>query len=89
MRFLRRGKEHAPTIDLLVAGLGNPGRDYERTRHNAGCMVVDELARRADASFRSKFNGRLALTAARSTNLSIRRAIQRSWASGWRASEIS
>src|SRR5215204_3460143 len=60
MRFLRRGKEHAPTIDLLVAGLGNPGREYERTRHNVGWMVVDEVARRADASFRSKFNGRLA-----------------------------
>ena len=60
MRFLRRGKEHAPTIDLLVAGLGNPGREYERTRHNVGWMVVDEMARRTDASFRSKFSGRLA-----------------------------
>ena len=59
MRFLRRGKQHAPTIDLLVAGLGNPGREYERTRHNVGWMVVDELARRTDVSFRSKFNGRL------------------------------
>ena len=62
MRLFRRGKEHAPTIDLLVAGLGNPGREYERTRHNAGWMVVDELARRTDASFRAKFNGRLAET---------------------------
>src|SRR3954454_17046435 len=60
MRFLRRGKEHAPTIDLLVAGLGNPGREYARTRHNVGWMVVNEVARRTDASFRSKFNGRLA-----------------------------
>ncbi len=59
MRFFRRG-ERAPTLDLLIAGLGNPGREYERTRHNAGWMVVDELARRTDASFRSKFSGKLA-----------------------------
>lgn len=61
MRFLRRG-ESASTLDLLVAGLGNPGREHARDRHNAGWMVVDELARRRGASFRSKFSGRLAET---------------------------
>jgi len=61
LRFLRRG-ESASTLDLLVAGLGNPGRERARDRHNAGWMVVDELARRRGASFRSKFSGRLAET---------------------------
>jgi PTH1 family peptidyl-tRNA hydrolase len=59
MRLFRRG-EPASSVDLLVVGLGNPGREYERTRHNAGWMVVDELARRLDGSWRSKFSGRLA-----------------------------
>lgn len=30
-----------------IIGLGNPGAQYETTRHNIGCMVIDELARRA------------------------------------------
>jgi peptidyl-tRNA hydrolase, PTH1 family len=59
MRFFRRG-ERASTLDLLVAGLGNPGREYGSTRHNVGFMVCDELARRHGASFRSKFSGELA-----------------------------
>ena len=58
MRLFRRG-EQASTLDLLVAGLGNPGREYEQTRHNIGWLVVDELARRHGGSFRSKFSGQL------------------------------
>ena len=59
MRLFRRGKG-ASTLDLLVAGLGNPGREYEGTRHNAGWLVLDELARRHHGSWRSKFSGSLA-----------------------------
>jgi PTH1 family peptidyl-tRNA hydrolase len=68
VRFFRRG-EGASTLDVLVAGLGNPGREYERTRHNVGFMVCDELARRHGASFRSKFSGQLA-----ETRIDVRRA---------------
>jgi PTH1 family peptidyl-tRNA hydrolase len=44
----------------VVIGLGNPGRDYERTRHNAGFMVIDRLVARhampIGAPARARFN---------------------------------
>ena len=59
MRLFRRG-DTASTLDLLVVGLGNPGREHERDRHNLGWMVADELARRMDGRWRAKFSGQLA-----------------------------
>lgn len=42
----------------IIVGLGNPGKQYEATRHNIGFYVIDELAKRFNIPMtQSKFNG--------------------------------
>ena len=52
--FFERNDRGGPSGSPVVVGLGNPGRSYERSRHNAGYLVVDELARRYGGSWRRK-----------------------------------
>ena len=45
---------------LLLVGLGNPGRQYQRNRHNIGFMAMEEIARQHGfAPFRSRFQGKV------------------------------
>lgn len=45
-------------VEFLIAGLGNPGREYENTRHNAGFLAVDRIAGTYGAQVnRIKFKG--------------------------------
>lgn len=46
---------------FLIVGLGNPGAEYDKTRHNVGFMTADEMHRKYNFSpFKSKFDGLIA-----------------------------
>ena len=47
--FRRRKTPAVQTADFIIAGLGNPGKQYETTRHNAGFMALDLLAQQLGA----------------------------------------
>ena len=41
----------------MIVGLGNPGKEYDNTRHNIGFMILDNYAKDKNVSFTNKFNG--------------------------------
>ena len=63
--FKQISKKEEPTgaPEWIIAGLGNPGREYEKTRHNAGFMAIDKVAEKLGVIFNKKgYKGEYSLT---------------------------
>ncbi|MGA9724655.1 MAG: aminoacyl-tRNA hydrolase [Candidatus Binatus sp.] len=57
-RAKKSESESRPSIQWVVAGLGNPGEQYSRSRHNSGFMTVDRIAKAQGVEFgRRRFKG--------------------------------
>ena len=58
--FHKEGKSNHGPIEYVIAGLGNPGAKYEKTRHNAGFMAIDYIANELGVKVnKSKFQGEI------------------------------
>ena len=58
-----------PNYDWLIAGLGNPGAEYEKTRHNTGFMTLDLLAARLQVKVsKERFKGAVLLEKSMNTD---------------------
>ncbi len=54
----RRAAPLSGPVEFMIVGLGNPGREYENTRHNAGFMAIERIAEKYRAEIRRvKFKG--------------------------------
>ena len=58
LNLFQKGTEPSGPVEYLIVGLGNPGAQYEGTRHNAGFMALDAVAEKAGVKLdRLKFKG--------------------------------